>query len=129
MHKRHNGEGFVQYLERVEREFHNDLRCKIKSRRVVFGPKVRARPAASGHAQTGRDFWFVLELLEKQDRRCYWCCERVVGARFHVDHVHPRSLGGSDEAENLRVACAPCNLSKNAVPPMDFAIKLLRNGS
>lgn len=31
---------------------------------------------------------------------------------FHIDHIHPKSRGGSDDLENLTVACAPCNLSK-----------------
>jgi hypothetical protein len=29
-----------------------------------------------------------------------------------VDHIWPRSLGGSDQRKNLRAACGPCNKSK-----------------
>ena len=32
---------------------------------------------------------------------------------FHLEHVVPSSLGGSDELENLAWACAACNLSKS----------------
>lgn len=28
----------------------------------------------------------------------------------HVDHITPRSMGGSDKPSNLRVLCATCNL-------------------
>lgn len=32
--------------------------------------------------------------------------------RFTVDHVMPRSLGGSEEIENLRLMCRHCNFTK-----------------
>lgn len=35
---------------------------------------------------------------------------------FHVDHIHPRALGGSNDPSNLAVACASCNCSKGAKP-------------
>ncbi len=41
------------------------------------------------------------------------------GATFHVEHVLPRSAGGSDDADNLALACPSCNLHKSdrtAVP-------------
>lgn len=31
---------------------------------------------------------------------------------MHIDHVIPRSRGGTDDMDNLAVSCAPCNLSK-----------------
>jgi 5-methylcytosine-specific restriction endonuclease McrA len=31
---------------------------------------------------------------------------------FHVDHVQPHSLDGSNEIHNLRALCAPCNLKR-----------------
>lgn len=34
----------------------------------------------------------------------------------HVDHAHPRALGGTDDPTNLVPACAECNLSKNDMP-------------
>lgn len=35
------------------------------------------------------------------------------GAEFHIDHVIPTSKGGSDELDNLALACVSCNLSKS----------------
>jgi hypothetical protein len=34
------------------------------------------------------------------------------GAVFHVEHIVPRSVGGSDELDNLAWACPGCNLTK-----------------
>ena len=31
------------------------------------------------------------------------------GVATHVDHIHPRRWGGTDDLANLRAACAPCN--------------------
>ncbi|MGC1219489.1 MAG: HNH endonuclease signature motif containing protein [Phormidesmis sp.] len=42
---------------------------------------------------------------------CEYCHspERISGSRFTLDHVYPRSLGGSDDFENLALACSRCN--------------------
>jgi 5-methylcytosine-specific restriction endonuclease McrA len=34
------------------------------------------------------------------------------GAHMHIDHVTPRSKGGSDDVHNLRIAHPACNLKK-----------------
>jgi len=40
----------------------------------------------------------------------------------HVDHVIPRSRGGSDDIDNLVPACARCNLSKGARTLQEWAL-------
>lgn len=42
---------------------------------------------------------------------CEYCHspERLSASRFTVDHIIPKSLGGSDELENLALACRRCN--------------------
>jgi len=39
----------------------------------------------------------------------YHSPERLSANRFTVDHVIPKSLGGSDEIDNLALACRRCN--------------------
>ncbi len=48
--------------------------------------------------------------------RCEYCRapQRVAGYRFHVEHVVPRSHGGSDDLSNLALSCATCNFAKGA---------------
>lgn len=43
--------------------------------------------------------------------RCEYCHspERISTSRFTIDHTNPRSLGGSDDLENLALACHRCN--------------------
>ncbi|MEL6903673.1 MAG: HNH endonuclease signature motif containing protein [Cyanobacteria bacterium J06606_4] len=42
---------------------------------------------------------------------CEYChsSERLSASRFTVDHIRPKSLGGSDELDNLALACRRCN--------------------
>jgi len=46
--------------------------------------------------------------------RCSYCQsqEDVVGALFTLDHIVPQALGGSDELDNLCLACWDCNRIK-----------------
>ena len=42
---------------------------------------------------------------------CEYChsSERLSASRFTIDHITPRSLGGTDDLENLALACRRCN--------------------
>ncbi len=35
------------------------------------------------------------------------------GATFHIEHIDPRSSGGTDDESNLALACLSCNLGKS----------------
>lgn len=43
--------------------------------------------------------------------RCEYCrtSSRLIGMPLIIDHVIPKSLGGSDERENLAASCYRCN--------------------
>jgi 5-methylcytosine-specific restriction endonuclease McrA len=49
-------------------------------------------------------------LLEKFNRQCAYCGS--TDARLEIDHVHPRSRGGSNRVSNLALACHACNQTK-----------------
>lgn len=50
-------------------------------------------------------------IRERANYLCEYChsSERLSANRFTVDHVIPRSLGGSDALDNLALACRRCN--------------------
>lgn len=52
-------------------------------------------------------------VLRRDGFRCVYCGARPIDSELHIDHIHPRSLGGSDEIENLVTACQSCNLGKS----------------
>ena len=62
-------------------------------------------------------------LLEKWGRRCAYCGANGTGpgpVPLNIDHVRPRSRGGSDRISNLVVACVPCNEAKGTRPIEEF---------
>jgi hypothetical protein len=48
---------------------------------------------------------------ERAQRRCEYCHadERWQFVRFTIDHILPQSAGGSDDVDNLALACRNCN--------------------
>lgn len=51
-------------------------------------------------------------VLEKWGRRCVYC--GTEDAQLEIDHIQPRSKGGSNRASNLTLACRQCNQSKGS---------------
>lgn len=53
-------------------------------------------------------------MVWKRDKwRCRYCGENLLGTgQATVDHVIPKSKGGSNRMANLVTACVPCNQAK-----------------
>lgn len=67
--------------------------------------------------RTGKHSWRVLRLkiLARDEYTCRYCgsSDPLV---MQVDHVHPITLGGTDDESNLVAACRSCNAKKNNKP-------------
>lgn len=48
------------------------------------------------------------------------CCKQPLGDDFHMDHVMPLALGGSNTDDNMQLLRKKCNLEKHASHPIDF---------
>lgn len=57
--------------------------------------------------------WVIARVIERDGNACGICGDPVEEAP-HIDHIHPRSLGGSDLPINLQVAHPACNIRKGA---------------
>ncbi|MGP3958552.1 RNA-guided endonuclease IscB [Nonomuraea sp. 3N208] len=57
-------------------------------------------------------------LLAKWGRTCAYCGSS--GVPLNIDHIRPRSRGGSDRVANLTLACVSCNQAKSNRPIEDF---------
>lgn len=53
------------------------------------------------------------KVSSKTAGRCFYCGE-CLDRKWHVDHFHPLSKGGTDAIENLFPSCNLCNGSKGA---------------
>lgn len=58
--------------------------------------------------------WLRDFIIERDGLLCGICGLAVPADDVHIDHVYPRALGGSDEADNLQVAHSRCNMRKGA---------------
>ena len=60
-------------------------------------------------------------LLNKWDRKCAYCDAQNLP--LQVEHIHPKSKGGSNRISNLALACEKCNLKKGTQDIKDFLKK------
>ncbi len=84
---------------------------------VRFDLQKEQNPEISGIAyQQGTLAGYELReyLLEKFHCTCAYC--GTTDAPLQVEHIHPKSQGGSDRVSNLCLACAPCNRRKSNRP-------------
>jgi 5-methylcytosine-specific restriction endonuclease McrA len=77
-----------------------------------------AQRRAAGGAYTKED---IEEMIKKQKFKCANCLVKIKGSNYHVDHVMPIKLGGTNHLYNLQVLCPPCNLKKSAKDPIVWA--------
>ena len=89
----------------------------VSAETVRFDTQLMDNPEISGiQYQQGELAGYELReyLLEKWGRQCAYCDAQDVP--LEVEHIQPRSKGGSDRASNLTLACVPCNEAKNNLP-------------
>lgn len=78
-----------------------------------FDTQAMQDPAIAGvHYQQGSLAGYEVRafLLEKWQRRCAYC--QQPSTRLQVEHLIPKSRGGSDRISNLVLACEGCNRKK-----------------
>lgn len=54
-------------------------------------------------------------LLKKYNYTCQYCGAKAPDIELEVDHILPKSKGGSDKEENLTISCVNCNLGKGDI--------------
>ena len=57
-------------------------------------------------------------LLEKHNRKCFYCGKSV--SKFEVEHMLPKSRGGSNRIDNLTLSCHDCNQKKDTLTAEEF---------
>lgn len=57
------------------------------------------------------------KLRGKYGGRCAYCNVRLARDEETMDHYLPKALGGTNDFDNLRLACQPCNGLKGDMHP------------
>lgn len=76
----------------------------------------RARVAAVGGVLS-KDI--EKKLYKLQNGKCP-CCKEPLGDDYHIDHVVPIALGGTNTDNNVQLLRKRCNLQKNKKHPIDY---------
>jgi len=88
---------------------------------VKFDTQAMQTPEISGiEYQQGELFGYEVReyLLEKFSRKCVYCGKDNVP--LQVEHITPKSRGGSDRVSNLTLACEWCNQKKGNQTAEEF---------
>ena len=91
---------------------------------VKFDTQLMENPEISGKEyQQGTLAGYETKqyLLEKWGRDCVYCGKPNLP--LQVEHIHPRSKGGSDRISNLTLSCEKCNQKKGTKDIKDFLKK------
>lgn len=92
--------------------------------RVKFDTQKMQKPEISGvEYQQGELAGYEVReyLLEKWRRECTYCGKQSVP--LQIEHIQPKSLGGSNRVSNLCLACEKCNQRKGNKPIEEFLKK------
>jgi 5-methylcytosine-specific restriction endonuclease McrA len=95
--------------------------CQINVEVGRFDTQKMQHPEISGlDYQQGELQGYLLReyLLEKWQRHCAYCGAEEVP--LEVEHIVPRSRGGSNRVSNLTLACQPCNVRKGKQTAAEF---------
>lgn len=110
-----NVTAFAQKLQRVA------PLTGIAVEKVRFNTQLMQSPEVRevGYEQGTLAGYEVREyLLEKWNRTCVYC--KAQGLPLQIEHITPRSRGGSNRISNLAMACEKCNQKKGNRPLEEF---------
>lgn len=59
-------------------------------------------------------------LYKLQRGKCACGCKQMLSENYHLDHIMPLALGGTNTDSNIQLLCQICNQQKHAKHPVDF---------
>jgi len=109
------------------RKYYALNRDKERARGVIYREanrdKVRACSAtnkARRRSAPGKLSENIAAKLFKSQRGKCACCGLPLGDDYHLDHIMPLALGGSNTDDNIQLLRKRCNNQKHASHPVDF---------
>ena len=111
---RHRIETVMSWVNRLRKRIPlTGITCE----RVRFDTQKLIHPEIQNiEYQQGTLFGYEIReyLLEKWGRKCAYC--DIQNIPLQIDHMIPKSRGGSNRIDNLTLACACCNQKKGNLP-------------
>lgn len=101
-----------EYLKLLRAKWRASHLCEIKALRH----KRRAYEKKADGSFTAAD---VCAIRKRQRGKCV-VCRIDISKRYHIDHIMPLALGGSNDKSNIQLLCPFCNMSKQDKHPIDF---------
>lgn len=112
------------YYGSKKEEFQIYRRKRYAENKETYLERARNRRARKRNAEGTHTASDIRSIFEKQQGLCANCQIKLSKSgrqRYHVDHIMPLALGGSNWPENLQCLCPSCNLSKGAKHPDEWA--------
>jgi 5-methylcytosine-specific restriction endonuclease McrA len=81
---------------------------------------------ACEHLPRARVRFSRFNIYARDGNRCQYCGNSFSRAELNLDHVVPRSRGGTTSWENVVCSCVGCNLRKGGRTPEEAGMHLLR---
>lgn len=78
------------------------------------------------HLPKARVRFSRFNIYARDDSTCQYCGRRLPRSELNLDHVIPRSRGGSTTWENVVCSCVACNLRKGGRSPEEAGLRLRR---
>jgi 5-methylcytosine-specific restriction endonuclease McrA len=114
-------EGWAELAAASEDAIHTPTRAIRVPRVVVL--------VAHAHLPHHRVRFSRLNVYARDESACQYCGRRRARSELNLDHVIPRSRGGSTSWENVVCSCVACNLRKGGRTPEEAGMRLLRQPS
>jgi CRISPR/Cas system Type II protein with McrA/HNH and RuvC-like nuclease domain len=102
------------------KEKHNErrnrwLNSSPAKKRDINRQKDHKKRMAPGKISKG-----INERLFAEQMGVCTCCGDMLGNNYHLDHIMPIALGGTNEDQNLQLLRAECNMKKGAKHPDEW---------
>ncbi len=104
----------MKYQDRIELAALAKYAAAMNARAKRFG--------APGELTAG----LLQDRILESGGRCEWCGAALLDSDFELDHAFSLRQRGSNNGDNLVVACPPCNRRKAEKHPARFAAEMLK---